>query len=34
MPAPHSNVNTPVMRQFLEIKGRYPDSILMFRMGD
>jgi len=34
VPAPHSNVNTPVMRQFLEIKGRYPDSILMFRMGD
>ncbi len=22
------------MRQFLEIKSRYPDSILMFRMGD
>jgi len=22
------------MRQFLEIKGRYPDAIVMFRMGD
>ncbi|MCA8930509.1 MAG: DNA mismatch repair protein MutS, partial [Alphaproteobacteria bacterium] len=22
------------MRQFLEIKARYPDAILMFRMGD
>ena len=34
MPAPHSSADTPVMRQFLEIKSRYPDSILMFRMGD
>ncbi|HLT34989.1 MAG TPA: hypothetical protein VK034_01855, partial [Enhygromyxa sp.] len=22
------------MRQFLDIKGRYPDAIVMFRMGD
>jgi len=34
MPAPHSSADTPVMRQFLEIKSRYPDAILMFRMGD
>ncbi len=35
MPAPHNGSrDTPVMRQFLEIKGRYPDAILMFRMGD
>jgi len=34
MPAPHSSADTPVMRQFLEIKARYPDAILMFRMGD
>ncbi len=25
---------TPAMRQYLEIKGRYPDCILFFRMGD
>ena len=34
MPAPHNSADTPVMRQFLEIKARYPDAILMFRMGD
>lgn len=34
MPAPHSSADTPVMRQYLEIKSRYPDAILMFRMGD
>lgn len=27
-------LNTPVMKQFLEIKSRYPDAILFFRMGD
>ena len=26
--------NTPVMKQFLEIKEKYKDSILLFRMGD
>ena len=26
--------NTPVMKQFLEIKKKYKDSILLFRMGD
>ena len=25
---------TPMLRQFLDIKGSYPDSILFFRMGD
>jgi DNA mismatch repair protein MutS len=27
-------VDTPVMRQYLEIKERYPDCILFFRLGD
>lgn len=27
-------LGTPVMRQYLEIKDRYPDAILLFRMGD
>jgi len=26
--------STPAMKQFLEIKSRYPDGILFFRMGD
>ena len=26
--------NTPVMRQFLDIKAKYKDTILLFRMGD
>src|SRR5512137_291094 len=25
---------TPMMRQYLEIKSKYPDSILFFRLGD
>jgi DNA mismatch repair protein MutS len=32
--APHTSADTPVMRQFLDIKPGYPDAILMFRMGD
>ena len=24
---------TPMMRQYLEMKERYPDSILFFRLG-
>lgn len=32
--APHNSADSPVMRQFLDIKGRYPDAIVMFRMGD
>ncbi len=27
-------MNTPAMRQFSEIKKKYPDSIIFFRMGD
>jgi DNA mismatch repair protein MutS len=34
MPAPHNSADTPVMRQFLEVKSRHPDAIVMFRMGD
>ncbi|MBK8236331.1 MAG: DNA mismatch repair protein MutS [Deltaproteobacteria bacterium] len=34
MPAPHNSADTPVMRQFLEVKARHPDAIVMFRMGD
>ena len=26
--------NTPVMKQFLEVKEKYKDSIVLFRMGD
>ena len=26
--------NSPAMRQFLEIKSRHPDSLLLFQMGD
>ena len=25
---------TPMLRQYLSIKGEYPDTILFFRMGD
>ncbi|MCR9144163.1 MAG: DNA mismatch repair protein MutS [bacterium] len=32
--APKDPLDTPFMRQFLEIKKQYPDSILFFRMGD
>jgi DNA mismatch repair protein MutS len=28
------NFNTPAMKQFLDIKNKYKDSILLFRMGD
>jgi len=28
------NLNTPVMKQFLDIKSKYKNSILLFRMGD
>ena len=30
----NKNSNTPVMKQFLDIKTKYKDSILLFRMGD
>ena len=26
--------NTPVMKQFLEIKAKYKNTIILFRMGD
>lgn len=29
-----SSVDTPLMRQYLEIKGQHPDALLFFRMGD
>ena len=25
---------TPMMAQYLEIKGQYPDALLFYRMGD
>ena len=25
---------TPLMRQYLEIKARYPETVLLYRMGD
>ncbi|MGW8322709.1 MAG: MutS N-terminal domain-containing protein, partial [Thermodesulfobacteriota bacterium] len=28
------NERTPMMRQYLQIKGQYPDAILFFRLGD
>jgi DNA mismatch repair protein MutS len=31
---PKEALDTPVMRQYLEIKAKYPDAILFFRMGD
>lgn len=31
---PKNDLDTPVMRQYLEIKSRFPDAILFFRMGD
>ncbi|GIX42083.1 MAG: DNA mismatch repair protein MutS [Leptospiraceae bacterium] len=27
-------LNTPMMKQYLELKSQYPDTILFFRMGD
>jgi len=28
------STDTPLMRQYLEVKGQYPDALLFFRMGD
>ena len=28
------NEFTPAMRQFVEVKQRYPDTLVFFRMGD
>jgi DNA mismatch repair protein MutS len=27
-------VSTPIRRQYLELKQRYPETILFFRLGD
>ena len=32
--APQIASATPMMRQYLEVKARYPDAILLFRLGD
>src|SRR5512147_2951019 len=29
-----SEVETPLMKQYNDIKGRYPDALLLFRVGD
>lgn len=29
-----SVVETPLMKQYNQIKGKYPDAILLFRVGD
>ena len=34
VPAPHNSADSPVMRQYLNIKSQYSDSVVMFRMGD
>ncbi len=31
---PHSYVDTPVMRQYLEVKEQYPDCTVFFQVGD
>ena len=31
---PRVDTDTPVMQQYREIKARYPDTVLFFRMGD
>ena len=33
-PPPRVDADTPLMQQYREIKARYPDTILFFRMGD
>ena len=27
-------VETPLMKQYIEMKGKHPDAILLFRVGD
>ena len=34
MPTPETIPDTPVMRQYQELKSGYPDAILFFRLGD
>ena len=31
---PTPKVETPLMKQYYEIKNRYPDALLLFRVGD
>ena len=33
-PAPEDQRITPIRRQYLDIKARFPDTILLFRLGD
>jgi DNA mismatch repair protein MutS len=34
MSTPRAAVETPLMRQYLEVKERYPDCVVFFRVGD
>ena len=34
MTADIASVHTPMMRQYLGIKARYPEHLLLYRMGD
>ena len=34
MSAQVGNVHTPMMQQYLRIKGEYPDMLVFYRMGD
>ena len=27
-------VETPLMKQYIEMKGKHPDAVLLFRVGD
>ena len=31
---PTAATDTPMMRQYLELKGQVPDALLFYRMGD
>ena len=32
--SPESPVHTPMMQQYLRIKGDFPDTLVFYRMGD
>ncbi|MEX0966536.1 MAG: DNA mismatch repair protein MutS [Bacteroidia bacterium] len=34
MPKPKDVVETPLMKQYYQIKGKHPDALLLFRVGD
>ena len=34
MTAPPSDKITPMLRQYLELKDRYADALVLFQMGD